>query len=47
MSTSITHADGSRVETIEHGDGTGTRTTYSPDGQVVDVEQLTDLTEPT
>jgi len=29
--------------TIDHGDGTGTRTTYRPDGTVDTVEQLTDL----
>lgn len=30
-------------EIIDHGDGTGTRTTYHPDGTVDTVEQLTGL----
>ncbi len=28
---------------VDHGDGTGTRTTYHPDGTVDSVEQLTGL----
>lgn len=32
--------------TIDHGDGTGTRTTYRPDGTVDTVEQLTGLPIP-
>ncbi len=31
------------AEIIDHGDGTGTRTTYRPDGTTATVEQLTDL----
>ncbi len=34
------------AEIIDHGDGTGTRTTYRPDGTVDTVEQLTDLPIP-
>ena len=33
-------------QTIDHGDGTGTRTTYLPDGTVDTVEQLTGLPIP-
>ena len=29
--------------TIDHGDGTGTRTTYNPDGTVASTEALTGL----
>ena len=32
--------------TVDHGDGTGTRTTYRPDGTVDTVEQLTGLPIP-
>lgn len=32
--------------TIDNGDGTGTRTTYTPDGEVDTVEQLTGLPIP-
>ena len=34
------------AEIIDHGDGTGTRTTYSPDGTVDTVEHLTGLPIP-
>lgn len=34
------------TEIIDHGDGTGTRTTYRPDGTVDTVEQLTGLPIP-
>lgn len=34
------------AEIIDHGDGTGTRTTYRPDGTVDTVEQLTGLPIP-
>ena len=38
------HPNGNIVEqVIDHGDGTGTRTTYHPDGTVDSVEQLTGL----
>ena len=33
-------------ETVDNGDGTGTRTTYLPDGTVDTVEQLTGLPIP-
>ena len=39
--------DGRIVEqTVDNGDGTGTRTTYNPDGTVDTVEQLTGLPIP-
>ena len=37
---------GVRTVTAHHGDGTGTRTTYRPDGTVDTVEQLTGLPIP-
>ena len=38
------HPSGNIVEqTLDHGDGTGTRTTYHPDGTVDSVEQLSGL----
>ncbi len=33
-------------QTVDHGDGTGTRTTFHPDGTVDTVEQLTGLPIP-
>ena len=30
-------------QTVDHGDGTGTRTTFDADGNVTSVEQLTGL----
>jgi hypothetical protein len=40
-------SDGVMVaQTIDHGDGTGTRTTFHPDGTVDTVEQLTGLPIP-
>ena len=42
-----TFADGRLVEQIiDNGDGTGTRTTFLPDGTVDTVEQLTGLPIP-
>lgn len=41
-----TRPDGSRTETIDHGDGTGERTTYDPSGEVVATEAVTDLPVP-
>ena len=39
--------DGVMVEqTVDNGDGTGTRTTYDADGNVTSVEQLTGLPIP-
>ena len=39
--------DGRLIEqTVDNGDGTGTRTTYLPDGNVTSVEQLTGLPIP-
>ena len=37
--------DGDRLveQTVDHGDGTGTRTVYDADGNVTSVEQLTGL----
>lgn len=47
MSTNVDiEADGSRVVTVNHGDGTGTRTTYDAQGATVQVEELTGLPEP-
>ena len=41
------HPNHNIVETFDdHGDGTGTRTTYLPDGTVDTVEQLTGLPIP-
>ena len=41
------HPTGNIVEqTVDNGDGTGTRTTYLPDGTVDTVEQLTGLPIP-
>lgn len=41
------HPNGNIVaQTVDHGDGTGTRTTYLPDGTVDTVEQLTGLPIP-
>ena len=41
------HPNGNVVErTVDHGDGTGTRTTFHPDGTVDTVEQLTGLPIP-
>lgn len=38
------HPNGNVIEqTVDNGDGTGTRTTYHPDGTVDTVEQLTGL----
>ncbi len=46
MNTS-TYANGVMVEqTIDNGDGTGTRTTYGPGGQVTGTEKLTGLPIP-
>ena len=46
MNTS-TFADGVLIEqTVDNGDGTGTRTTFHPDGTVDTVEQLTGLPIP-
>jgi len=42
-----TFQDGRLVaQTVDNGDGTGTRTTYLPDGTVDTVEQLTGLPIP-
>lgn len=41
------HPSGNVVEeTVDNGDGTGTRTTYDADGNVTSVEQLTGLPIP-
>lgn len=41
------HPNGNVVEqTVDNGDGTGTRTTYDVDGNVTGVENLTDLPIP-
>ena len=41
------HPNGNIVaQTVDHGDGTGTRTTYDADGNVTSVEQLTGLPIP-
>ena len=46
MNTS-TFSNGVLIEqTVDHGDGTGTRTTFHPDGNVDTVEQLTGLPIP-
>lgn len=42
------HADGYlAVRVVDHGDGTGTRTTYDEDGNETSSEQLTGLPIPT
>ena len=47
MSSGAVFTDGVMVEqTVDNGDGTGTRTTYLPDGEVDTVEQLTGLPIP-
>ncbi len=44
MTTVMRHELGVLVEqTVDNGDGTGTRTTYDADGNVTSVEQLTGL----
>ena len=41
------HPNGNIVaQTVDNGDGTGTRTTYDADGNVTSVEQLTGLPIP-
>lgn len=41
------HPNGNIIEqTVDNGDGTGTRTTFHPDGTVDTVEQLTGLPIP-
>mgnify|MGYP006783639195 CR=1 FL=1 len=37
---------GVRTQTVDNGDGTGTRTTYHPDGTIDTTEQLTGLPVP-
>jgi hypothetical protein len=47
MSSSTTFTDGRLVEqTVDNGDGTGTRTTFHLDGTINTVEQLTGLPIP-
>ena len=47
MMNTSTFADGVLIEqTVDNGDGTGTRTTFHPDGAVDTVEQLTGLPIP-
>jgi len=47
MSAESTFSDGVLVEqTVDHGDGTGTRTTFHADGTVDTVEQITGLPVP-
>ena len=47
MMNTSTFADGVLIEqTVDNGDGTGTRTTYDADGNVTSVEQLTGLPIP-
>ena len=47
MRNQTIYTDGNLVEsTVDNGDGTGTRTTYTPDGTVDTVEQLTGLPIP-
>ena len=45
MPTTTSSYDGLTLEwrIVDHGDGTGTRTTYDADGNVTSVEQLTGL----
>ena len=46
-SDEMVFANGVLIEqTVDHGDGTGTRTTFHPDGAVDTVEQLTGLPIP-
>ena len=41
------HPNGNIIEqVVDHGDGTGTRTLYGPDGQVTGTEALTGLPVP-
>ena len=48
MPTTTSSYDGLTLEwrIVDHGDGTGTRTTFHPDGTVDTVEQLTGLPIP-
>jgi len=47
MNTTSHDGNGNIVEqTVDNGDGTGTRTTYDADGNVASVEQLTGLPIP-
>lgn len=47
MNGETVFTDGKLVEqTVDNGDGTGTRTTYTPEGEVESVEQLTGLPIP-
>jgi YD repeat-containing protein len=47
MNTTSHDGNGNIVEqTVDNGDGTGTRTVYDADGNVTDVEQLTGLPIP-
>ena len=48
MPTTTSSYDGLTLEwrIVDHGDGTGTRTTYDADGNVTSVEQLTGLPIP-
>ena len=47
MMAESTFQDGRLVaQTVDNGDGTGTRTTFHPDGTVDTVEQLTGLPIP-
>ena len=47
MNTTSHDGNGNVVEqTVDNGDGTGTRTTYDTDGNVTSVEQLTGLPIP-
>lgn len=42
------HPNNNVVEVVDdHGDGTGTRTTYNPDGSVAEVVEVSDLPIPT
>lgn len=41
--TVIDAVTGIRVDTLDRGDGTGTRTTYDHTGTITDVEELTGL----
>jgi hypothetical protein len=46
MNESYTLPDGSRIVTVDNGDGTGTRTHTNPAGEVELVETLTGLPVP-
>ena len=47
MNIEMYNADGQLLErTVDNGDGTGTRTTYTPEGEVDTVEQLSGLPIP-